>query len=469
MKAVKTFVIVTLVLLVLTSSFSIYIIRKLEGLTVDVIADNQVMRNGTAVNVSFLETESNVRAYLLTNDRRFLDQYSLSLKELNANLDSLSKITTGVPEQQVNFNLLKKKIDQRVASFESATAYYQINGTLSEYVDASKIERAATDAKILQQHVENIIRYEQAEYYSRSNGLLGNLTSLLITVLVIGVVGLITASISLFNIRRNIQMQQTAAAMEKAHREELEERIRQLNFSNQELEQFSYVASHDLQEPLRKITSFIDLYLNQYGASIDAEGKLYLEKIAYSARRMRNLINDLLSFSRAGRQVKDPDLVDLNHVLKAVINDLEVSIKEKGATINAVNLPKAMGTETEFIQVFGNLLSNALKFTKDDRRPEINIIIRSATALDLKAVHESNSQLNYNTVVIEDNGIGFQMEYAKKIFAIFQRLHGRTAYDGTGIGLAICKRILEKYGGGIYATSDDGSGAKFHLILPSTS
>lgn len=231
---------------------------------------------------------------------------------------------------------------------------------------------------------------------------------------------------------------------------------------NAELAQYAYLASHDLQEPLRKIITFIKIIEEKYLKDIP-EAKLEMSKVITSSERMRNLINALLSYSKLSA-VSLFTLVNLNEVVKDALADLEITIKEKQAAINVSQLPELEAIPGQMRQMFQNLLSNALKFSKADTRPIINIFSEPVNELLLEAVRDNNG--NYVRIDISDNGIGLDESYIDKIFVIFQRLHGNTQYEGTGIGLAIVKKIIEKHNGIIGVKSKEGEGATFTIVLP---
>ncbi|MBA4854003.1 CHASE3 domain-containing protein [Emticicia sp. BO119] len=248
---------------------------------------------------------------------------------------------------------------------------------------------------------------------------------------------------------------------------ELENKIDELNRSNADLEQFAYVSSHDLQEPLRKIRAFSDRLARKHNDSLNEDGKETLEKITYSAERMQTLINDLLDFSRlVNRKEIGFQEVNLQEIAGRVINDLSVKIEEKKAQINVEKLPYIWGISFQLNQLFLNLISNALKFTAEERTPVIDINYSLVKGVEIKDIEKIRNELDYHKIVISDNGIGFEEEYAEKIFVIFQRLHGRGHYDGTGVGLAICRRIMSNHNGFIFAESQLGEGARFILYFP---
>ncbi|GAB4017043.1 hypothetical protein GCM10028808_47460 [Spirosoma migulaei] len=259
----------------------------------------------------------------------------------------------------------------------------------------------------------------------------------------------------------------------RAYQKKLEENNAVLSRSNEHLQQFAYIASHDLQEPLRKIQSFGNLLQSQYAAQL-GDGSTYLERMQVAASRMSTLIRDLLLFSRLTTKPDTLAPVSLNQVIIATLTDLELVIQETGAVVDVQSLPTILGDRTQLEQLFQNLLSNALKFRRTDLSgtPATPLIqIRSqviaATALP-PSVQPTELAVAYHRVDVSDNGIGFDDKYVDRIFQVFQRLHGRNEFDGTGIGLAICEKVIVNHGGAITASSKPGQGATFHVYLPTS-
>lgn len=236
----------------------------------------------------------------------------------------------------------------------------------------------------------------------------------------------------------------------------------QLAKSNQELEQFAYITSHDLQEPLRKILTFSSLI--QQNITDVTVSERYLPKIDDSALRMSNLIKDLLHYSRLSIS-SEKTAVDLNEVIRQVVSDFDLLIEEKKASINVGPMPVVPGIRHQIHQLFSNLISNALKFTKGNK-PIIRISSKVVGKRQLREKPSIDSVGPYLQILIADNGIGFDQKYADKIFTLFQRLNPRDSYVGTGIGLAICKKIIDNHGGTISATGKTNRGATFKIILP---
>lgn len=247
--------------------------------------------------------------------------------------------------------------------------------------------------------------------------------------------------------QRDVLTQQTA---------ELDAQAVELRRSNAELEQFAYVASHDLQEPLRKVASFCQLLEKRYGDTLDDRGKQYIDFAVDGAKRMQILINDLLTFSRVGRLNDARVPVDLDQALTKALANLDTSVRDTGAIVERPEtLPEIVGDPTLLTMLWQNLVGNAVKFHHPERTPRIRI-----------TCEEDEDSGNWNFSVT-DNGIGIPEEFAEKVFVIFQRLHGRDAYGGTGIGLALCKKIVEHHGGHIWIDSGHTEGTRLRFTLPS--
>jgi two-component system, LuxR family, sensor kinase FixL len=231
-----------------------------------------------------------------------------------------------------------------------------------------------------------------------------------------------------------------------------------LERSNRELEQFAYVASHDLQEPLRKVQAFSDRLHEKFSGRLGEQGQDYLERMQSAARRMSTLIDDLLTFSRVTSRAQPFRPTDLNRILKEVLADLELRIEQEKAAITAAPLPTLDADAVQMGQLLQNLLGNALKFHKAGEPPVIRVRAES--------VEPSDGGAASCRLIVADNGIGFEEKYLDRIFTVFQRLHGRQEYEGTGIGLAICRKIVERHGGTLTARSSPGHGSEFIATLP---
>ena len=249
-------------------------------------------------------------------------------------------------------------------------------------------------------------------------------------------------------------VRQLDRARESAQR--LDEQTRDLERSNRDLEQFAYVASHDLQEPLRKVASFCQLLQRRYGDKLDERGDQYIEFAVDGAQRMQRLINDLLAFSRVGRTTAGFTTLSLADVVAAAADQQETPRAEAGGEIVVEGeLPTVQGDRQLLVQLFANLIGNAMKFRRSDEPPVVRI--SAAPAGEAAEGWE---------IAVSDNGIGIEPEYADKVFVIFQRLHGRDVYTGTGIGLALAKKIVEFHGGRIQLDTSVHEGTTFRFTLP---
>ncbi len=248
---------------------------------------------------------------------------------------------------------------------------------------------------------------------------------------------------------------------------QLLENNEQLTTTIEELDRFAYVASHDLQEPLRKILIFSDKLATNYKAVLGEEADGYLEKIVKSSERMHQLINDLLRFSRYTNDNYGFEKTDLNVILKDVLSDVEMEVQKRKASIRyEENLPTIWAIPSQMRQVFQNLISNSLKFAKNGVPPEIVISGYKRAGSEIFGLNKKLPHDNYFQINFKDNGIGFDSKYAKEIFVVFKRLHSYHDFEGTGIGLSICKKIIEKHNGFITAEGALNEGSSFTITIP---
>ncbi|RYJ38899.1 PAS/PAC sensor signal transduction histidine kinase [Flavobacterium anhuiense] len=266
------------------------------------------------------------------------------------------------------------------------------------------------------------------------------------------------------DVTKQRELQQELAFKVKEKTAELQSANAELEANNKELSQFAYIASHDLQEPIRKISVFTDMMRSNLEKN-PLKVHFYIDKIMSSSRRMENLIKDVLQFSKLSNIAQEFEPVDLNDVLTDILADFDLIIEQKNAVIQIGQLPVVQAIPLQMSQLFGNLLSNALKYTKPDAAPRISITA-SAMPESEKRLHALDLELEYVKIEVRDNGIGFSQQHAEQIFNIFQRLHGNDQFSGTGIGLAMCRKIMQNHNGEITASSQEGIGTAFTVIMP---
>jgi signal transduction histidine kinase len=251
--------------------------------------------------------------------------------------------------------------------------------------------------------------------------------------------------------RINAQLQKEIEVRKRAE-ETLKEYSAELARSNADLQQFAYVASHDLQEPLRAVSSFSQLLARRYRGKLDSDADDFITFIVDGATRMQTMINDLLTFSRIGTRGNPFEPVDCKNVLQTAKENVAVALAESGGAITHDPLPVLVADRAQLTQLFQNVFSNAIKFRRPGEAPRIHV-----------SCQRQHGAWQFS---VRDNGIGIEPQYFDRIFVIFQRLHGREKYAGTGIGLAICKKIVERHGGRIWVESEPGKGSTFHFVIP---
>jgi light-regulated signal transduction histidine kinase (bacteriophytochrome) len=261
------------------------------------------------------------------------------------------------------------------------------------------------------------------------------------------------AALPLFHARSLERERRRLQALVARNTHELAEKNARLENSNRDLEHFAYVASHDLQEPLRKIQAFSDRVTKQYAGKLDDQGRDYLQRMNGAAARMQRLIEALLSLSRVSTKKNAEELIDLAPLVHEVLGDLEMRIQSTGGKVIVGELPRIEGDPVQIRQLFQNLIGNALKFHRPGEAPVVEVF----------ALRRSPGQAE---IYVVDNGIGFDSKDAERVFLPFHRLHGRSEYEGTGIGLTICQKIVERHRGTIHAESAPGQGSRFVVCLP---
>ncbi|NDV90635.1 histidine kinase [Alteromonas sp. 345S023] len=478
-----SWIIMVIVVIVVITANSFYVVKTLDELTVlesHLFTTNRVINSVNKLHVAVLRAESGQRGFLLTQDEAYLTDYIDTLNSFSSIADEVevSAQSSDLPQQDARIDkllvLAKNKINGMIELVElvregrvdEAHAIVKSGRGLNLYNELESLFQNidSSERDVQATHLANLLKLRKD---SANTLLISSGTTLL---LIISVFALLK-----MNAREAEKHQQDLEDINLDLENKIAERTQELRVfadeltrSNRELEDFAFVASHDLQEPLRKIRAFGNRIDSGYKDVMDERGRDFLARMLNAAERMSMLISDLLSFSRVSTRGKDFEDVNLNSVLDAVIGDLEIVVEEKNAQINVPSLPKIRGDKSQIDQLFLNLLSNALKFQPEGVTPVVTIEATEPNDNDLKDLLMAG-EYNWLKLIISDNGIGFEQSFAEKIFAPFQRLHGRSEYKGTGIGLAVCRRIVERHNGKIFADSSPGEGATFTILLPMNS
>ncbi|MBU2869629.1 sensor histidine kinase [Colwellia sp. E2M01] len=413
-----------------------------------------------------LMAETGQRGYLLTKIPEYLAPYEDALARLTAQLEDTKKLRSEVPGQgqriatfillvEKKITQLKKTVELTHANNEERALRITLTTTSRELSTALRAEISQIKTLEIAYRNSLFLVLSEVEREAKVTFAISAITS---TLLLLGLA--FFARLNANNeTKHRLQLEfQNEVLIEKVamRTKELTLYSDELSRSNRELEDFAFVASHDLQEPLRKIRAFGDRLNINYSALLDEKGADYINRMGNAAERMSNLINDLLEFSRISTRGKPFIQMSLQEVIDNTLDDLEISIDESNAKIIMDQLPTMNADPSQMHHLFLNLISNAIKFRKVEVTPVINI----------RYVQEKIAEDLYHIITVEDNGIGFEQTFADKIFLPFQRLHARTEYKGTGIGLAICRRIVERHGGNISATAKQGDGALFRIEIP---
>lgn len=403
------------------------------------------------------ELESAQRGYIITRDDAFLQPYEHLAKELHLSVGELEILVADNHKQLINAHELKNLIEVRLRKLQQNIEHARTDKLL-----ISRIMMTEILTKIRQMRaVEEMLMQKRLE----KSRLLANRTTIAI------IIAVIFSSIFIFAAALILMQEyklKTEIEEELLHSQRmLQDKVNKLDASNKELEQFAYIASHDLQEPLRKIITFNERITNKFSDVIDPSIKDYLSRTINAADRMRILIDDLLDFSRVTKGGIDKHPVSLKTIIEIIKDNLEVQIKKNHARIIEHDpLPEVFGDKTQLIRLFQNLISNAIKFSEPNITPVIDLYCNITNEEEMKTIPGVHAYTSYYKITIADNGIGFKEEYKEKIFVIFQRLHGRSEYEGTGIGLSICKKIVDNHQGYLTVNSTEGKGSEFYVYLP---
>lgn len=463
----------------LIAGFSIVIILAAILLALYTITDNykslSYLDKAYGINAridkihSILKDEENQqRGYLITYRPVFLKTLAFSKKNVQQEYNALYTILKREHEQQALLIALGMEIDLRLQNLEVCDEYFR-SGRLQQ----DSLRKLLNKGDFIMGKIrKTIVKMKRIEYRRfamlRERTFTKSELSIFIIALTSGISILLLISI-LLALKREHQSKTVFEEKLLDSEKQLQQQVVLLNSSNKELEQFAYIASHDLEEPLRKIGSFSERITMKLKDYPDEEVTDSLRRLNTSVTRMRTLISDLLNYSRITRMLNVNEPVNLDSIFKLIVEDLGLALTAKNAKLSIAPLDEIKGNNTQIQQLFQNLVSNALKFS-DKPVPEISVTASYMTDDELLNVswgkELSLKHRKYYCIFVKDNGIGFELQYLRQIFIIFQRLHGRSEYEGTGIGLAICKRIAENHEGFITAESEVGKGTTFIVGLP---
>lgn len=419
------------------------------------------------------DAETGQRGFLITGEEKYLEPYQEALRDIEGHIENLTSLQSELPEQRASIQELIALIARKRTEMQRVVSLRKSNLGQAAF----NFERRDTGYVLMRQLRELVAEMELREYKlmaEQRQQAARSRHQVLFAIAMATFTGLLLVGAVFVLIQKAIQRQRLDAERLALTNEELEAIIsdrtlaierysQELKRSNRELQDFAFVASHDLQEPLRKIRAFGDRLKDKYAGQLaGGDGTDYINRMQSAAERMSLLINDLLEFSRVSTRASDFEVISLQSALNDALDNLSEAIASKRAEISSDPLPNIEADPTQMRQLLQNLLSNALKFTAEGVKPVVRI-----EAETFVNASNSDGRLWYK-MTIQDNGIGFDPRFAERIFTPFQRLHGRGEYSGSGIGLAVCRRVVEHHGGSIQVDSQPGQGTRFTILLPAT-
>ncbi len=417
---------------------------------------HSVIINIRSAEVSLRDVGLTERGYMITHDTMYLRFMNNSIDSINRCVDTLEKITADNPEQRKNVTLLKASVAIRIAAVRANIEYVDScsSATPSKFYFDSRQQMVECSRQLRAMRLaENKLLDEKFQGQQFYQALTTSTLKYLLAVFCI--ITLILFAIMIKELRERIRYQ-----------EELQAKVIDLRRSHSELQEIAFAASHDLQEPLRKIQVFSNMILYK-GTGMDDENKITLTRINSSANRMQLLISDLNALTSLTKIDEQKELVDLSVMCQYILFDLDEQIKEKGASVEVYALPMIKGYANQLKILFRALLDNSLKFTREGVKPVITLSYEVINGHEVANVNPNLMHKKFYRIICSDNGIGFDNQFISKIFQIFQRLHPQQSkYDGKGIGLAICQRIMANHEGYIIAHGEPHMGAKFKLFFP---
>jgi signal transduction histidine kinase len=411
------------------------------------------------VQSDLIEAENSQRGFIVTKDSALLRPLRETQISILNEIETLKRLTADNKKQQEILVSLKADVSLRYQLLYTALEEIKEGDKNYEKFKTSSLEgRKRMDdfkklaAKMEQEELKLLTKREQDKLkFEKTAPIYSTLIFIISSIFQIA-----SFVFVMFEFKRTYLYQK-----------QLEKNIQELNISNAELEQIAFVASHDLQEPLRKIRTFSDRLLHKHSEQLNEEGRSVVERLVAAASRMRGLMEDLVNFNSITKTNEELTLVDLNKIVEEALTELGATIKSKSGIITKDNLPTIEGYEHQLKILFVNFLDNALKFSKPNVSPIITITTATKKGREFEPDNFAIAEKDFHSIAVSDNGIGFEKNFAHKIFILFQRLHGQSSsYSGKGVGLAICKRVMINHNGYITATGSPDNGATFTACFP---
>ncbi len=448
---------VSIILMGVLSFYSIDRFTSLTNYSYWLDHSNKVIQQLYASELIIKDIDRIERGYMITKDTSYQRQLSADIDRIPPIIDSLKNLTTDNETEKQNVILIRSSLALRLNYVGDNFAYLDTthSSEISHYYNLGK--KAAQDCistiRVMQNNEAILIaeRQKNKDFYQRLTS-----TSLKFILAAFFIITICSFILIIKEFRKRI-----------AYQEELQAKVFDLKHSHAELEQIAYAASHDLQEPLRKIQVFTNRLVWLKNEDIDEDSKHTMERISHAATRMQELIEDLANVTSLSNQQHQKEQVDINMVLKQTIADLDEKIEEKKASITFHNMPVINGHPGQIRILFKALLDNALKFTREGVAPIINISAETIATNSMFETPSKHARKKYYRIDITDNGIGFDNKFSHKLFQMFQRLHNQhSEYHGKGIGLSMCQRVMANHNGFMEATGHPKTGATFKLFFP---
>ncbi|MGN6196897.1 MAG: sensor histidine kinase [Ginsengibacter sp.] len=472
-KQIAAYFIVVLVIMTFLLFAIVNVNRQTGNASKRIETSNKILSETEQILNNSQSMEISTRGFIISGKPVFLESIDRSVPRLRLSLSSLKQYSNESTFEKKSIDSLQQLVEKNIETrqklidirktkgSDSATAFFE-KAIVQQKLNF-RLQEQISDFQYKEKHSLEIEKSRYQESIHNLNKIIDLFYFILVLLLLVSFLIIYKNTRARNKAEKEIkelnatlekrveEKSREIVEKEKEYRFHLEKRAEELQISNRELERFSYVASHDLQEPLRMVTSFLQLLDKKLDGSLDEKSKTYINHAVDGAERMKRLIQDLLEYSRVGNMELKVVDVDCNEIMKTVNSFYNLSLKERNAILVIKPLPVIQGVKPQILQLFQNLVGNALKYNDSDQ-PEIEV-----------GYTEEPAAYQF---YVKDNGIGIHQKYFEKIFVVFQRLHNKSQYSGTGIGLSICKKIINQHGGRIWVESQPGHGATFYFTIP---